>query len=276
MADDPALLRFTNEPENLPLEKPLGCARCGYDVRGLSRNGRCPECALEIVQSIGYPFRAGTAWLRRMSFFSIALAFYLPLSAVLCFLAAGFFGTLGGMISVFLLLTSWIPLCVAFAERAARGINNVESKHPPTARYALLLCGIALLLSMLTGDVGIIILLYGIGCANIGICYAAATIERVTSQTMNHGTRMVGYHLGITAGVAVPVLCAAVCLLAALASGESAARFLDALLPIMLYLLGAFALILMLVLLAMFTMGTLQFAKFCREHMIRTLPGEFS
>ncbi|MHC4992749.1 MAG: hypothetical protein ACYTGC_17395, partial [Planctomycetota bacterium] len=35
-----------------PVGDDVRCVGCGYDLRGLSRTGRCPECGAEIVRSV--------------------------------------------------------------------------------------------------------------------------------------------------------------------------------------------------------------------------------
>ncbi|MBN2446013.1 MAG: hypothetical protein JXO22_04775 [Phycisphaerae bacterium] len=50
------------------VESEQRCTRCGYILRGLSVAGKCPECGLDVVLSIGeYDLASATpAWLRRM------------------------------------------------------------------------------------------------------------------------------------------------------------------------------------------------------------------
>ena len=35
-----------------PLQADIPCARCGYDLRGLTPPGKCPECAFDLDASI--------------------------------------------------------------------------------------------------------------------------------------------------------------------------------------------------------------------------------
>ncbi len=52
------------------LEVSLPCRTCGYNLRGLRRDGRCPECGTPVVQSTsGDSLRyVPRAWLRRVEF----------------------------------------------------------------------------------------------------------------------------------------------------------------------------------------------------------------
>lgn len=42
------------ENEMTPIDESLPCVRCGYDLRGLSENGRCPECGARIRLSLHF------------------------------------------------------------------------------------------------------------------------------------------------------------------------------------------------------------------------------
>jgi hypothetical protein len=59
------------------------CGRCSYNLRGLSRTGRCPECGMQVAESI----RARLAFSRTEKwnavFFAILCACMLALGLVL-------------------------------------------------------------------------------------------------------------------------------------------------------------------------------------------------
>jgi hypothetical protein len=56
----------------VPLQRDVPCARCGYDLRGLTPPGKCPECGFDIDQSIRTLHAAGVVappqrrWTRHM------------------------------------------------------------------------------------------------------------------------------------------------------------------------------------------------------------------
>lgn len=61
-----ALLRAVGIARTAPAPaRPPGCEECGYNLTGTPADGRCPECGLPVVESLGPHVRPGTAWQRR-------------------------------------------------------------------------------------------------------------------------------------------------------------------------------------------------------------------
>jgi hypothetical protein len=46
-------------------ERPPTCETCGYNLTGLSMDGRCPECGTAVADSLGDDHRQGSPWDRR-------------------------------------------------------------------------------------------------------------------------------------------------------------------------------------------------------------------
>ena len=46
-------------PRDTSLELDVSCMSCGYNLRGLAINGRCPECAKPVIDSVRDAERAG-------------------------------------------------------------------------------------------------------------------------------------------------------------------------------------------------------------------------
>jgi hypothetical protein len=42
---------ITRPPQQISTDRGVACVRCGYDVRGLSEDGHCPECGHPVVES---------------------------------------------------------------------------------------------------------------------------------------------------------------------------------------------------------------------------------
>jgi hypothetical protein len=85
----------------------LRCVRCGYDLRGQSPNGNCPECGLSVEQSrqVGADLQRGRpAWLSRLSL-GVWLLLTVP---VVIFVVPNVIGNTVGV-------PSWILLVIPFA-----------------------------------------------------------------------------------------------------------------------------------------------------------------
>ncbi len=60
------LLRFVGAPRDAsPIARPPMCEQCGYNLTGISMEGRCPECGFAVVESLGPKARPETSWHRR-------------------------------------------------------------------------------------------------------------------------------------------------------------------------------------------------------------------
>jgi rRNA maturation protein Nop10 len=60
-----SLLRFIGTPRRLsPVARPPTCENCGYNLTGITLDGRCPECGESAVLSLGPDVRAATPWQR--------------------------------------------------------------------------------------------------------------------------------------------------------------------------------------------------------------------
>lgn len=60
------LLRFIGaERATPPIAKPPMCEACGYNLQGISLEGRCPECGDSVAQSLGPGVRPGAVWKHR-------------------------------------------------------------------------------------------------------------------------------------------------------------------------------------------------------------------
>jgi hypothetical protein len=97
-----------------PVASELRCAGCGYDLRGLPRNGRCPECGTPVVASLAQftLYFADPGWLARLQ-----LGTRLLLTAVVWFI--------GGIITNFALLASNATPNMTTASHAVFGVVAV-------------------------------------------------------------------------------------------------------------------------------------------------------
>lgn len=48
-----------------PIERPPTCEACGYNLKTIPPESRCPECGVSVATSLGPDARTGTAWQRR-------------------------------------------------------------------------------------------------------------------------------------------------------------------------------------------------------------------
>lgn len=113
------------------------CAFCGYDLRGLARGGRCPECGAVIPLNRLFTLArfGGEAWLRRaergVRLWCIALIGFLSVPALALWAAAAinFQGT-GASIAWYVvagMLLSGFGLAVCVA---AFGLWGLSARHP--------------------------------------------------------------------------------------------------------------------------------------------------
>src|SRR5947207_16013402 len=49
------------------------CCKCGYNLRGLGRESRCPECGQPVTDSLSEQFSEGPTWLRTLSIGSLLI-----------------------------------------------------------------------------------------------------------------------------------------------------------------------------------------------------------
>lgn len=83
----PALMTTSATPaEPVTVGRHVHCRQCGYDLFGLTRDGRCPECGMAVVASIGTKLlgldgptlvrlRSGAGWLTAATFLPVACLF---------------------------------------------------------------------------------------------------------------------------------------------------------------------------------------------------------
>lgn len=66
----------TPETDRAALAEDRPCVRCEYNLRGLMRDGRCPECGLEVAESLKSPLLhdCGAGWLNWSRWWLYALA----------------------------------------------------------------------------------------------------------------------------------------------------------------------------------------------------------
>ena len=85
--DDPAEVATTglaNSPPSRRIEADLACVRCGYNLRGMARGERCPECGTPVVASSDNPFAAFDALdLRRRARGVAGLVWLIAMTVVL-------------------------------------------------------------------------------------------------------------------------------------------------------------------------------------------------
>lgn len=78
---------MTSASEPQILDVNVACVRCGYNLRSLRRDGRCPECNAQIAVSLRYELlsMADPRWIGRMRFAAILtqIAFFLPAALLL-------------------------------------------------------------------------------------------------------------------------------------------------------------------------------------------------
>lgn len=61
-----SLIRAMSAPRTYrAVSRPPRCDSCGYNLTGLARDGRCPECGESIANSIGAARRVGPPWMQR-------------------------------------------------------------------------------------------------------------------------------------------------------------------------------------------------------------------
>ena len=106
------------------------CARCGYDLRGLATDARCPECGLDVAESLDRRtlYDADPRWLRRLT-----LAALLPAAGVICI-----------TLVELLLPIAWVLVDVSIASHYYVTFVLVQQIASLTSWSVLLLCPVLL------------------------------------------------------------------------------------------------------------------------------------
>ncbi len=122
------------------VQQDLSCSRCGYNLRSLRTDGRCPECGRGIRQSFSHAAGEPARRARQASVLAVASALML-VSVVAVILGPG---TPGGAIRLAVGLVGWAAGSVALWVAAARPSGVSESPVLRVWRYAMRACGVVL------------------------------------------------------------------------------------------------------------------------------------
>lgn len=205
----------------------IGCRRCGYDQRGLSPDGACPECGTPVGRSLhGDLLRfSDPVWVRRLASGLNWIAAAVVLRFTIGCLTGGAVGALAGagatagLTSMPLLLPHGLGILIGLGslygywKATTPDPGRVESESGLTARrlvrltqvlefcVALLVAPAFVVGSMLVGIVvaastfGTIISVVGIFAA---LTYARRLAMRIPDENLARATRIVMWGLGIT------------------------------------------------------------------------------
>lgn len=118
------------------------CSKCGYNLKRLSREARCPECGRAVEDSIGRPFALSSPeWRKRVVRGSLLMAFG-AICRVLFFLPMLFMADILpdqrlAWVVIVLLGGSWLTLGIfMFTSRDAAGANRESLRLSVIARLA--------------------------------------------------------------------------------------------------------------------------------------------
>lgn len=173
---------MTNEPTSL-LDRDLSCCRCGYSLRGLAREGNCPECGQSVwdsLQQFTLAF-ADPAWLARLRragrlvswvFFAAMPVFPLPLVWVVHLLGVTFKLSFGFIYSGQAVLCGLLLLqSIWFATSPNPGMAARERSLCPRVVARVAVLGVLTWIGIVTAEViysGPLSFLYFIQACQIG------------------------------------------------------------------------------------------------------------
>lgn len=131
------------------------CAHCGYNLRGLSSEGRCPECFTPVARSLhGNLLRYADAdWLERLRFATVVKLWNIALTLLFVIVATIVAGAgLPGVITIILStviggIGVWASFMITTQEP-----RIALSEDPVTWRKAVRVCAVAGLIAKLASD----------------------------------------------------------------------------------------------------------------------------
>jgi hypothetical protein len=99
-----------------PIDRDHHCVSCGYNLRGLSKGGRCPECGMDVTRSLvgDQLIHADAAWLESLyrghTLIQVASILGTIIAFVLVVSGTGFWWRVWPSSGIIPVLTVWIPL----------------------------------------------------------------------------------------------------------------------------------------------------------------------
>ncbi len=196
------------------IEANISCLQCGYNLRGLQSNGKCPECAGAIEKSIRGDFLkyANPDWLRKIktgtsvALFTILLAIILGIGrAIMIWFwptngiprAVGILSPILTVSEVFLLTTREPRVSITGNSTSLRDIVRIG------AVLAILgsISAIAFRDSLAPYWAGLCYAVFGIGriVATVGILlYLSRLASRIPNKPLERNTRILMWSSGIT------------------------------------------------------------------------------
>ncbi len=166
-------------PPGQPLTEDLKCTRCGYNLRGLTLDKLCPECATLIARSIhGNLLRyADPEWLDKLRLGAELMLWNILIVGVVLGVAAGLFMTVGlpqVVVSIVFMLAGVLALWAMFLITTPEPAIAFD-EDPVTLRKVVRWCAVVNLLGWAaqqaaqTGGLGTTVLVAGRVLALIGL-----------------------------------------------------------------------------------------------------------
>ncbi len=236
MADVPMNMPLPGQP----LTEDLKCARCGYNLRGLTLDKLCPECATPIARSIhGNLLQyADPDWVEKLRFGTALMFWHMLIGVSVGGSVAGItvIGLPQALTSILGIIAGVLGLWAAFLITTPEPVNAL-SEHPMTLRKLVRACAIANFCGVWVqeagkiGGLGVVIMVVGGILALVGIVsyfgffvYLRRFALRIPDESLAAQTRVVmwGFVVGMALLVALGIVLGIV--LAALVPGAVTTR----------------------------------------------------